>query len=95
MSPYTKDLRAYRCWLPTHLDLGCAFTLATSAGKARYRIARSAFDAGYLPRPSPHLVLCRRCPEHDRNPALREGHCSSADHLALGAAVAANTPTTP
>lgn len=87
--------RAFRCWLAADPDLGDAFTLAISADKARYQLARSAFDASYLPRPSPHLVRCRRCPEHDRNPALREGHCSSADHLALGAAVAATTSTTP
>jgi len=95
MSSWIKRPRAYRCWLADHPDLGCAFTLAINADKARYSTARSAFDAGYITRPSPHFVRCRRCPEHDPNPALREGHCSSADHLALGAAVATNTPTTP
>ena len=79
-------LRAYRCWIPGQEDLGCAYTLATSADQARACIARSAADVGFLPRASPHLARCRRVPEHDCNPALQEGWCSTEDHLLLGVA---------
>jgi hypothetical protein len=82
--------RAYRCWLPGQEDLGYSYTLAINADRARYATALSAADAGFLPRDSPHLTRCRRCPEHDWNPALDEGLCSSEEHLKLGAAVAAN-----
>ena len=91
MSDRMKPLRAYRCWLPSQESLGSSYTLAINADRARYTTALAAADAGWLPRPSPHLVRCRRCPEHDWNPALKEGLCSSEDHLKLGAAVAANT----
>ena len=83
--------RAYRCWIAGNEDLGFAYTLADNADKARYAIALSAADAGYLPKPSPHLTRCRRCPEHDWNPALDEGRCSSEDHLKLGVAVASTS----
>jgi hypothetical protein len=82
--------RAYRCWLPGQEDLGYCYTLAINADRARYTTALGAADVGFLPRASPHLVRCRRAPEHDRNPALRERWCSTEDHLKLGAAVAAN-----
>jgi len=83
--------RAYRCWVPGQEDLGFAYTLAVNADRARYTVALSAADVGFLPRPSPHLVRCRRCPEHDWNPALDEGRCSSEDHIKLGDAVAMST----
>ena len=87
---------AYRCWLPNQTELGSAWTLAKSAGKARYAVARSAADAGYISRPSPHFVRCRRDPEHDQNPALEEGWCSSGHHVRLGmAAAAANRQEAP
>jgi len=67
------DLRAFCCWLPDQADLGHAYTLTSSADQARVCVARSVADVGFLPRASPHLVRCRRVPEHDRNPALKEG----------------------
>jgi hypothetical protein len=82
------DLRAFRCWLPGQTDLGHAYTLASSADQARVFVARSPADVGFLSKASPHLVRCRRAPEHDRNPALNEGWCSNEDHVRLGAAVA-------
>jgi len=82
------DLRAFCCWLPGQTDPGRAYTLASSADQARVFVARSAADVDFLPRASPHLVRCRRAPEHDRNPALEEGWCSTEDHVRLGAAVA-------
>jgi|NOAtaT_7_FD_contig_41_4245169_length_634_multi_2_in_0_out_0_2 hypothetical protein len=86
-----SDPRAYRCWIPGQEDLGNAFTLAVSADKARYGVALSAADTGYLPKPSPAFVRCCRCPEHDSNPSLSEGFCSSEDHLRLGTAVLAQS----
>lgn len=93
MSEWIKAPKAYQCWLVAQEDLGSCYTLAMNADQARYTTALSAFDAGYLHRPSPHMVRCRRCPEHDKNPALREGWCSTEDHVLLGNAVAAQSST--
>lgn len=82
-------MKAFRSWLPTQPDLGEAWTLASTTDKARYAVARSAHDAGYLNRPSPTKVRCVRAPEQDLNPSLRLGHCSSLDHVLLGEAVMA------
>lgn len=87
------ELVAYRCWIPGQADLGDGFTLATSASSARYLVALAAHEAGYLPKPSPTLVRCRRCPEHDRNPSLEKGRVSSTAHVQLGAAVVGQFPT--
>jgi hypothetical protein len=93
MSEWIKLPRAYCCWLPGQEHLGYCYTLAINADRARYTTAQGAADAGYLPRPSPHMVRCRRCPEHDWNPALDEGRCCGEDHVLLGGAVAAQSPT--
>ena len=86
MSEWLKTPRVYQCWLVIQEDLGSCYTLAMNADRARYTTALSAFEAGYLNRPSPHMVRCRRCPEHDLNPSLEEGRCSSEDYVLLGAA---------
>lgn len=74
MAPST---RAWRCWLPSMPDLP-AIVAAPSAGRARRLCALSCFDAGWIPRPSPHLIRCRRSPDHDLHPLLLNGppgHC--------------------
>ena len=79
-------LRAFRCWLPGQPDLRECWTLAASADHARSAVARSAAEVCCLPRASPHLVRCVRAPEHDRNPSVQVGHCSTLDHVKLGTA---------
>lgn len=58
-------LKAYECELIGQEDLGKSYVLSTTRDKARYATALSAHDAGYLRRPSPVEVRCRRAPEQD------------------------------
>lgn len=64
-----ETMKAYECELIGQEDLGKSYVLSVNRDKARYVTALSAHDAGYLRRPSPVGVRCRRAPEHDE--ALR------------------------
>lgn len=74
--------RAFECELIGQEDLGCSYVLASSRDRARYATALSAHDAGYLSRPNPALVRCRRSPQHDLSLQLaKQEHPYSADYL--------------
>lgn len=64
-----ESLKAYECELIGQEDLGKSYVLSITRDRARYATARSAHDAGYLRRPGPVKVRCRRAPQHDE--ALR------------------------
>lgn len=77
-----KHLKAYECELIGQEDLGKSYVFSLSRDKARYVTALSAHDAGYLRRPSPVAVRCRRAPDYDD--ALRnskEDHPYSIDYI--------------
>ena len=74
--------RAFECELIGQEDLGCSYALASNAGRAKYVTALSAHDAGYLNRPNPSLVRCRRSPQHDLSlQSAKKDFPYSADYL--------------
>lgn len=73
-----ESLKAYECELIGQEGLGKSYVLSSTRDKAKYAVARSAHDAGYLRRPSPVQVRCRRSPEHDN--ALRNSTASSSEN---------------
>ena len=77
-----KSLKAYECELIGQEDLGKSYVLSATRDGARYATALSAHDVGYLHRPNPVGVRCRRAPQHDeslRN--LRAYYPYSADYI--------------
>ena len=74
--------RAFECELIGQEDLGCSYVLASNRDSARYATALSAHDAGYLSRPNPALVRCRRSPQHDLSlQSAKQDFPYSADYL--------------
>lgn len=80
------DNKCYECKLVGQEDLGAAYVYTATRDKAKSACACSAFDAGYLRKPSPHLVRCIRAPHLDGlKPGANSSHYYSIDAI----------PTTP
>jgi hypothetical protein len=73
--------RAYRCWLTDQPDLGEGVVAAATPSKARYIVALSAHDAGYLGRANPSQVSCLRAKEYDGHHQLIGGRFIGIDVL--------------
>ena len=74
--------RVFECELIGQEDLGCCYVLSRGRDRAKYVTALSAHDAGYLSRPNPALVRCRRSPQHDLSLQLaKQDFPYSADYL--------------
>jgi len=74
-----SHFRAFRCWIKDAEDLGAGIVGATSADKARYGVALSAAEVGYIPNPSPCFIRCVRAPEYDSHPSILDGAFKGED----------------
>lgn len=74
-------VRAFRCWIKDAEDLGAGIIGATSAEKARYQVALSAADVGYIPKANPCLIRCTRAPEYDNHPSILDHAFRGEDYM--------------
>jgi hypothetical protein len=74
---------AFRCWITEQPDLGGGIACAASPAKARYLVARSAYEVGYLKRANPAQISCLRAKEYDDHPRLIEGMFINSDAFTI------------